>query len=287
MRRVLGLSVLALVAACVEQAADSAESADRGSAGDSGTDGAFGGQPVSLAIAFRRYQVISVEDGISAGFNLDGLITADEGSGCGGSDATASDGTPGIDNGVGQLWADFYEVLGEPLQSLFEESVSRGGEIPVLAFPADRPPRFSTARLNSAQVDFDGLLAGYQTFDVEQPGWQIDLVRTDNELVFGPASVEVQVEGFNVSTPVPIEQFQGALRRGTDGIWRGIVAGSFGVAAIPEVFGEITSLSRGEALVDALRRAADLPASIGTCDRISFAAEVEAVEGFVVAPGAP
>jgi hypothetical protein len=251
------------------------------------TDGAFGGQPVSPAIAFRRYQVIAVSDGISAGFNLDGLVSADEGSDCGGSDGTASDGTPGIDNGVGRLWTDFYEVLGEPLQSLFQESVSRGGDIPVLAFPAGRPPRFAIARFNGAQVDFDGLLAGYQTFDVEQPDWQIDLVQTDNELMFGPSTVEVHIEVFMFYIPVLIEQFQGALHRGTDGIWRGTVGGLFPTSVLPEALGGVSSLRTGELLLDALTRQADMPEAERGCTRISFAAEVEAVEAFAVLPPSP
>jgi hypothetical protein len=267
-------------------AGDSAEG-PRDSGNLDSTDGAFGGLPVLPAIAFRRYQVIAVADGLSAGFNLDGLVSADDGPGCGRPDTTASDGTAGIDNGVGHLWTDFYEVLGEPLQSLFQESVSRGGEIPVLAFPEDRPARFAIARLNGAQVEFDGLLAGYQTFDVSQPSWQVNLVQTDNELVFGPATVEVHIEVFMFYIPVSIEQFQGALRRGTDGIWRGTVGGLFPISVLPEALGGVSSLRTGELLSDALTKQADIPEAERGCTRISFAAEVEAVEAFAVQPPSP
>ena len=78
-----------------------------------------------------------------------------------------------------------------------------------------------------------------------------------------------------------------SLHRDEDGVWRGVAGGAFEADAIPEVLGTIPALASGETLAAAVARAADLPDAANACRRISFAARVEAVEGFVVPPSAP
>jgi len=281
------LLMLALLCgtACSEPLSDDVAPSRSEVADAASTGGAFGGEPAVRALLFRALRVASVSAGLSVGFDLDGMVSTATDESCGGADFTGPEGTPGIDNGVGTIWADFYDVLGASLESLFRDGVGRGGDIPALLLGGDA--RFASARLDGAAVDFDGLLAGYQTFDLLGSGQSVVVETSGDTLEAAPWDTVVVVSAFGPPLRLAVTGLRLTLHRDEDGVWRGVAGGSFGVAAIPEVFGEITSLSRGEALVDALRRASDLPASIGTCDRISFAAEVEAVEGFVVAPGEP
>jgi hypothetical protein len=250
-----------------------------------GTDGAFGGEPVVRALLFRDLRVASVSGGLSNGFDLDGRVSTGTDGSCGGADFIGPEGTPGIDNGVGTIWPAFYDVLGASIESLFRDSVTRGGDIPALLVGNDA--LWTSARLDGAAVDFDGLLAGYQTFEQQGSGQVVEVIQSGERIEVGPWNTDVIVPVFGAPLSLPVLGLRMNLQRDGAGIWRGIAAGSFDVAAIPEVLGEITSLSRGEAVADALLRAADLPDAANACRRISFASEVEAVEGFVAGPLAP
>lgn len=282
MRSVALLAFAALVVGCSEppEVDGTPDSSD-----GSGTSGAFGGQGVASALAFRAYRVAASTGGVTVGFDLDGLVSA-EGSGqaCGQADAASPDGTLGIDNGVGRLWPAFYDVLGDSLESLFREGVSRGGEIPMLVLPAEAPAAFAVARLQGAAVDFDGLLAGFQTFDLEPGSQPFPVIQSPGRVVFGPAPAVVQVEAFSLAFALPIEGLRGDLRRDEDGIWRGLVGGSFPLVAVPEPLAAVVSLASGQPLSEALSSAADLGGVGARCAGISFGAHVEAVEAFAVAP---
>ncbi len=280
------LLALALVSSGCSDAAQPEPAAGPGSGGNgSGTGGAFGGRPVERALVFRTYQVAAVTNDHSVGFDLDDLVSTDStADGCGQADATSPDGTLGIDNGVGRIWPAFFDVLGDSLESLFREGVSRGGEIPLLVLPVASNAQFAVARLEGAAVDFDGLLAGFQTFDLEAAGQPFPVTQTPDRVLFGPAPAVVQVEAFSLAFALPIDGLRGALHRDDDGVWRGVVGGSFPLASVPAPLAAVVSLSSGQPLADLLPGAGDLPDSTGACRRISFAATVEAVEGFAVAP---
>lgn len=281
------LLALALVSSGCSDAAQPEPAAEPGSGGNgSGTGGAFGGEPVVSALLFRDLRVASVSDGLSVGFDLDGRVSSDSRpDGCGLADATAPDGTPGIDNGVGSIWADFYDVLGASLESLFRDGVSRGGDIPALVLGGDA--RWTSARLDGAAVDFDGLLAGYQTFDLLGSGQPVVVDATGDTLEIAPWDTVVVVPAFGPPLTLAVTGLRLSLHRDEDGVWRGVAGGAFEADAIPEVLATITALTSGETLATAVARAADLPDAANACRRISFAATVEAVEGFVVPPDAP
>lgn len=291
MRPALSLVVLLVTGCAGQQGADgnavvrAAEDAapNDGGGQDIGTDGAFGGQPVASALIFRSYRVISVFDGMSQGFDLDGVASLEgEGSGCRRQDAVAPDGTVGIDNGVGRLWTDFYEVLGDPVESLFREAVSRGGEIPLLVMPTDGPSLFGWSRLDGAAVDFDGLLAGYQTFDLERGGGSPVVSVGLEALSFGPFNTNVRVVAFSIELDFEVEGLRGKLWKRSDGVWLGTVGGTIPLNILPESLLGVSSLVTNEPLFDAMTRLADSEPVGASCSRISFAAEVEAVEGFAV-----
>ena len=265
----------------VHAAQDAAPNYD--GAQDVGTDGAFGGQPAASALVFRSYRVSSVIDGMSPGFDLDGVASQEEeGSGCRREDAVAPDGTVGIDNGVGRLWTDFYEVLGDPVESLFREAVSRGGEIPLLVMPTDGPSLFAWSRLNGATVDFDGLLAGYQTYEVERGGGSSPVSVDTDAIAFGPFDTTVRVVAFSIELNFEVEGLQGLLSKRSDGVWEGTVGGTIPLNILPESLLGVSSLVTNEPLFDAMTRLSDSNPVGASCSRISFAAEVEAVEGFAV-----
>jgi hypothetical protein len=248
------------------------------------TDGAFGGEPVVTALLFRDLRVASVSGGLSAGFDLDGLVSTVTDESCGGADFTGPEGTPGIDNGVGTIWADFYDVLGASLESLFRDGVSRGGDIPALLLGNDA--RWASARLDGAAVDFDGLLAGYQTFDLLSSGEPVVVEQRADTLEVAPWDTVVVVPAFGPPLTLSVTGLRLSLHRDEDGVWRGVAGGAFEADAVPEVLGTIPALASGETLTAAVARAADIPDATNACRRISFAATVEAVEGFVVPPSA-
>jgi len=286
--RAASLRMLALLCgtACSEPPSDDAASSRSEGADASSTDGAFGGEPVVSALLFRDLRVASVSDGLSVGFDLDGRVSSDSRpDGCGLADATAPDGTPGIDNGVGSIWADFYDVLGASLESLFRDGVSRGGDIPALLLSGDG--RWTSARLDGAAVDFDGLLAGYQTFDLLGSGQPVAVDASRDTIEVAPWDAIVLVPAFGPPLRLAVTGLRLSLHRDEDGVWRGVAGGAFEADAIPEVLATITALTSGETLATAVDRAADLPDAANACRRISFAATVEAVEGFVVPPDAP
>ena len=282
MRSVAVLALAAFVLGCSEpsEVHGTPDSSD-----GSGTSGAFGGQAVAPALAFRAYRVAASRGGVTVGFDLDGLVSAEGADqACGQADAASPDGTLGIDNGVGRFWPDFYDVLGDSLESLFREGVSRGGDIPMLVLPDASDAQFAVARLQGAAVDFDGLLAGFQTFDLETGGQPFPIIQSPDRVVFGPAPAVVQVEAFSLAIALPIEGLRGDLRRDQDGVWRGPVGGSFPLDAVPEPLAAVVSLASGQPLSEALSGAADLGGAGARCNGISFGAQVEAVEAFAVAP---
>jgi len=276
------LLMLALLCdtACSEPLSDEAASSRSEVADAASTDGAFGGEPVLKALFFRDLRVAPVSGRLSVGFDLDGRVsTATDGS-CGGADFSGPEGTPGIDNGVGTIWADFYDVLGASLESLFRDGVSRGGDIPALLIGNDA--RWASARLDGAAVDFDGLLAGYQTFDLLGSGEPVVVEQTGDTLEVAPWDTVVMVPAFGPPLTLAVTGLRLSLHRDEDGVWRGVAGGAFEADAVPEVLGTIPALASGETLAAAAARAADLPDAANACRRISFAATVEAVEGFVV-----
>lgn len=281
------LLMLALLCgtACYEPPSDDAASSRSEVADASSNHGAFGGEQVASALLFRDLRVASVSDGLSVGFDLDGLVSTAADARCGGADFTGPEGTPGVDNGVGTIWADFYDVLGASLESLFRDGVSRGGDIPALLLGGDR--RWTSARLDGAAVDFDGLLASYQTFDLLGSGQPVVVDASGDTIEVAPWDTVVVVPAFGPPLTLAVTGLRLSLHRDEDGVWRGVAGGAFEADAIPEVLATIPALTSGETIAAAVARAADLPDAANACRRISFAATVEAVEGFVVPPGAP
>jgi hypothetical protein len=280
------LLMLALLCgtACSEPLSDDVAPSRSEVADAASTGGAFGGEPAVRALLFRALRVASVSGGLSVGFDLDGMVSTATDESCGGADFTGPGGPAGIDNGVGTIWADFYDVLGASLESLFRDGVSRGGDVPALLLGDDA--RFTSARLDSAAVDFDGLLAGYQTFDLLGSGQPLVVDATGDTLEVAPWDTVVVVPAFGPPLRLAVTGLRLSLHRDEDGVWRGVAGGAFEADAIPEVLGTIPALASGETLTAAVARAADIPDATNACRRISFAATVEAVEDSVVPPSA-
>ncbi len=233
-------------------------------------------------------------EGRSDGFDLDGEVsTQGSFSGCGVADQQHFDGTEGIDNSFSNLVPVLEQTEAGALEPLMQYAINEGGMLVLLRWSGiDDPVDDSCVTVETFEGagdvflgTQDRLLAG-QTLDVDPEGSRSEAPggRIDGGVVqAGPLEVTVSVEVLDAAVTLTLREVRMRLEPTEDGNYVGVIGGGIDlvdVMAIAEIPGVADYVA--ELLAGVLGPMADLaPDENGTCTRLSFAAEVEAVPVFL------
>lgn len=291
----LALSALALSAlglsACGEDSTPEEAAPPTAEPVEMGPCGHMGEPTVYL---LRTLKFISVEDGIADGLDLDGVVsTAGDGTGCGKTDFTAPDGTPGIDNQFARLLPAIQAVGGEGgFQSAIARAINTGAVLVTVELAHlddlrdDACVDITVGRaLGAPDIGNDGLIEAGQTYDrdLDAPSYTVEgSAVVDGVLESGPFTMALPMVVDDIELLITVRDMY--LRGGVDedGVLRGIFAGSI---VLDELNAFIDRIDEGSPLFAAMRSVlganADLdPDEDGRCRRISIAVGVEAVPAF-------
>lgn len=236
-------------------------------------------------------------DGTVEGFDLDGIVSPDgDPAGCGHADATAADGTPGIDSAFTGIWAALENTEAGAVEGLVAQSIANG-ELLLLftvegapADGSDGPVRVVVQRGAGAPLlGTDGLLLDGQTIasDGAPPVVIEGGARQAGVVEARPFAMDLPLQVLDVA--VSFGMVDGALRivPGPDGRVSGHFAGAVPTTDILRIVQEEQDLEEIRPLVEGLvAAAADLqPQGDGTCAALSITFAFTAVPAFVAPAG--
>ncbi len=120
------------------------------------------------ALAVRWFKVSTIRDGVSAGENLDGIVSVDEGSGCDAPDSVDPNLVPGIDNTIGRYWAAGAELDTQTGDAQVAQNIALGRLSLLFVKESTRTPAFVGFAEPTVPSLFrsEGLLLSYQTFQL-------------------------------------------------------------------------------------------------------------------------
>lgn len=232
-------------------------------------------------------------DGTSVGFDLDGEVTsARDDTGCGVEDATAPDGTEGIDNALARLLPALELTEGQALEAIVAEAIKNGGLLILMELDdVDDPTDDACVSLRvmggmgRPLVGNDGLILPSQTFDrdPEAPVSHLpDLALADGVVEGGPIDLDLPFTFLDADVVFEVTSGQVRLERHDDGRIHGIVGGGIAIQALSDLAHDTGIGEEVEDLLDSvLGNIADLsPGPDGTCEQVSVAMEFEAVQAF-------
>ena len=250
--------------------------------------------PVRHLVA-RTLTFARAEDGVVAGFDLDGAATAQgEATGCGKPDYTSPEGEPGVDNALAGLmpFLDSTEAVG--LEPLIQGAIN-GGEILVLfeITGVDDPTDDDCVGVEVLfgegvpAVGSDGLLLVDQTFAVapERPmDGPVQGAIRDGVLEARGLAFQLPVNVFDANLVFDIQD--AAVRVSMDeelGIGEGILGGSFPYSDVVDGLLD-TNIDQGlkDALPALVSGLADLePDDAGQCTNMSVTLNLFLADAFV------
>ena len=240
----------------------------------------------------REIVFTSVEDGIVPGFDLDGHTTAPgDDEGCGKPDLTAPDGTPGVDNQLGNLWPALAPLIGTQLEGLLQGAINEG-RVLIMVELADLDDLHNDDSvtvniyrgLADPEIGTFGRISPNQTYDFDY-GSPISTVEdvevVDGRLYAGPVVVSIPIDILDVQTVLVVEGAYFDLVIDDTGMMSGVLGGAFSVDALLDAL--FNSGARAEAqLIEPLMRN-NVDMSIGSdCGHLSVAIEVEGTKAYVV-----
>jgi len=230
-----------------------------------------------------------VEDGVSDGFDLDGLTSTAAGSdGCGRADFTGPDGREGIDNAFGEVIPALENTEFVAAEALINDTI-RTGELMLLVSMADvdDPMDDDCVELSIGRATGEPMLGTDGTFLAGQT-----MTRDDSfsGVTFADLSVEAgSVQGRPLTTTIPVQVLNaaleftvldGALRldQHGDGFASGVFGGGIDIATVLAVAQEEgIEQEVGDILESVLYLVADLaPGPDGECEQLSMTFEYTA-----------
>jgi len=259
---------------CTAPPADTAASSNQAQcAGPSATTALW----VIDTLSFAR-----IEDGVSDGFDLDGLTSTANGSdGCGRADQVGSNGSPGIDNAFGELIPALENTEFVAAEALVNDTI-RTGELMLVPWvdsldDADHDDCVGVGigrAVGEPMLGTDGNFLAGQTLSLDpEQAVSVDGMAVASASAVGrpvTASIPVQV----LDAAIDFRIIDGAIRIDMleDGHAKGVVAGGIDIA-------EVLALTReqgiaaevGDILESLLGVVADLaPGPDGECTQISM-----------------
>jgi hypothetical protein len=242
-------------------------------------------------MVFRKMDFAQERDGVSPGFDLDGVVsTYDDARGCRQSDFMSPDGAPGIDNQLGGL-IPLLDLVGEGALQAFIQNAIDEGRLLVMPHLVRRAGRLDLSVLRGADqplVGTDGHLLGEQTLalspDKTVLGEFEGATLEDGVLTAGPFDLNLPVVVFDILYDVHLADARLELRFGPDGVGHGVLAGSSTIEELTQLAktaGERADVDLVALIGGVLEDVADLDRDPqGRCHALSAVATFETVPAY-------
>ncbi len=240
----------------------------------------------------REIVFTSVEDGVVPGFDLDGHTTAPgDDEGCGKPDLTAPDGTPGVDNQLGNLWPALAPLIGTQLEGLLQGAINEGRVLIMVELAElddlhnDESVTVNIYRgLADPELGTLGRLSPNQTYDLDY-GSPISTVENveivEGRLYAGPVVVSIPIDILDVQTVLVVEGAYFDLVIDDNGMMSGVLGGAFSVDSLLDALFDSGARAEAQLIEPLMRNNVDM--SIGSdCGHLSVAIEVDGTKAYVV-----
>lgn len=248
---------------------------------------------VVSTLAFTR---VDAETGRAPGFDLDGVISDgnDEGS-CFKKDFTSPEGQEGIDNQIATFVPELEAILGDAVDGLVQGAINNGELLIMLQVDGVQDLqndecvdlRVSLGE-GTPSLGTTGIIEAYQTFDPD-PSGEVSVGRRGKieggELTIGPFDLAVPIAIFDVAFTMHV--YDAYLRLTVDAEDGTLKGGHLGGGIIPQEVLDGVKDGGGVAqylpiLSVVLNQSTDLaPDAEGTCQQVSVALQLSAVEAFL------
>ncbi len=247
--------------------------------------------PQLLVVRTLRF-ALADDAGVSEGFDLDGLNTAEKGDdGCGIGDYVDPDGVPGIDNAFSRLVPamNSTEAKIEVIEGLVQSAIDSGELLITLelggvdSWDDDACVAGAVGQaVGTPMLGTDGLILDGQTFDRDEEVGTVALSSAtirDGVLEGTGLSVDLPVQILNAKLDFPLRDGRLRLEPGTDDVYAGLLAGKVSAAYVFSVaLTENVDASVAELLGVVLTANSDFDDEDGTyCGAISVTLAFEAV----------
>ncbi len=250
-------------------------------------------EPESQSIVLTEMLFARADDGVSEGFDLDGLTTeqGDE-AGCGQGDFVAPDGQTGIDNATARLVILLDQTEALALEPIIQQEINNGGMLLILELIGlDDPQDDDSVELvvhrgdDVPLVGTDERLEGGQTLGLaadDEAARIPDAWVEDGVLHASGLRVRVPVEVFDFATDFIIDDATIRLNLEDEGPHHGVVGGSLDWGSL---MGEIANSGIDDGLSDSLPgifdALSDLRDERGECSLLSATMRFQAVPVFL------
>lgn len=244
-------------------------------------------------LAFTR---IDAETGQAPGFDVDEVVsTGDDAGSCFKKDFVGPHGEAGIDNQIAVFVPELEKILGNAVDGLVQGAINNGDLLILMDVRGAESLKNDdcvdmTVQLGKGKptLGTDGVIEAYQTYDLDTQGEVSEATHgtiVDGELTIGPFELAIPIAIFDVAFTVHVHR---ALVHFTVDAADGTLKGGYvGGGIVPQEILDGVKEGAGVAqylpvLSIVLNQSADLePDAEGTCQQISVALKISAVEAFV------
>lgn len=254
------------------------------------------GETRSFLISTLGFTRVDAETGFAPGFDVDGQVSdGTDPASCYKKDFTSPEGAVGVDNQLAVFVPELENLLGDAVDGLVQGAINNGDLLIMLDVHGasnlrndDCVDMTVSLALGKPTLGTDGVIEAYQTFDPDPEGEQSFATQgriEDGVLTIGPFELAVPIAIFDVAFTMHVHDALFRLRvDAEDGTLK---TGILGGGVVPQ---EIIDGVKDGAGVDqyvpvlqlVLNQSSDLaPDSEGTCQQISAALAISAVEAFV------
>lgn len=255
---------------------------------------AFGELTARPAVLIREIHVAgSVSSSVAPGFDLDGRVSnATDREACGKKDFTSPDGTPGVDNQIGAVWASVYDLAGVPVEGLVKSAVNDAKLALVVEFDGLDDPwndddvtiRVFRGYNEDPIIGTEGVMEAGQTFEVRPGAPVIEAAHTsivDGRIHLSVDTYRLDLELLAEAFSVNVVDLQLGLQYQEDGTWAGHLGCGISVAEISDI-ARTYAESESRIIVPLLPNIADLrPGDDNKCTYVSAVLELKGVEAYL------
>jgi hypothetical protein len=237
------------------------------------------------------------EDGSILGADVDGVVSdRTDPDSCRRVDQVAPDGTPGIDNELGDLWVSVEELIGDKLEGILETAVKEGSIMILLELEGVDDLQnddcvtvhiFRGAGRPDLGTDFE--ILQNQTFDIHEESPHSVAVAgriEDGVLTAGPFDAAVPILVYTVFFTARVHDAQLRLDLNEDGTGSGFLGGGMEVEQLMEVGEHVAGMDSAAAQVFGLFEfvldtKSDLARGEDGCEQISGALAFGTTKAFL------
>jgi hypothetical protein len=254
------------------------------------------GAPRSFVVSTLGFTRIDPMNGRAPGFDVDGVVSDGKDSGsCFKKDFLSPEGRKGVDNQLASLIPEVEKIIGDAVDGLIQGAINNGDLLILVSVSGAESLQNDdcvdvTVEIGKGKptLGTDGVLEAYQTYDIDPEGEVSHATNgkiEDGVLTIGPFELAVPIAIFDVAFTVHVHDALFQLRTfAEDGV---VKEGLLGGGVEPQEILDGVSVGAGvpqyiPVLTIVLKQSSDLePDEGGTCQQLSAALKVTAVEAFI------